>query len=444
MDADSPPMERSGNDVNDIPAETETTTIPRSSAHDDGVDYSGIANSDDDVQTKWLDVPWKTYETNDFPTATSSNTDADVDTSTYTYDDPEDFGDFARNSRERCRINAEPEDNYDPKDNPHVFYPICVGEVLNERYRVENKLGHGGSSTVWMAYDLQDETDVALKIMCSGESGESEISIHGEITRNVQDPSHLVTCLATFLLPGNECDHRVLVLPLRGPSMDFYYRDRIPFASRISAAKQLLMAVESLHKAGIVHRGEFDGQELDLWKEGELVNELEVPSNLRTEDFYLADFGLAMKIGDEPQKGFPPDLHCSPERLHNQDPSFACDMWSYMILFAELYTGFHPFPHLGRGALFGLVNSLGPLPSHWKGLCIDAEDSWYDQDRLPDPEFSLASTIETDLPDADPIEREHARSLMTRMFTFCPEERLTATQLLQDPSFKAIMEIHHC
>ncbi|KAJ5985558.1 hypothetical protein N7522_012754 [Penicillium canescens] len=417
-------MERSGNDVNDIPAETETTTIPRSSAHDDGVDYSGIANSDDDVQTKWLDVPWKTYETNDFPTATSSNTDADVDTSTYTYDDPEDFGDFARNSRERCRINAEPEDNYDPKDNPHVFYPICVGEVLNERYRVENKLGHGGSSTVWMAYDLQDETDVALKIMCSGESGESEISIHGEITRNVQDPSHLVTCLATFLLPGNECDHRVLVLPLRGPSMDFYYRDRIPFASRISAAKQLLMAVESLHKAGIVHRGEFDGQELDLWKEGELVNELEVPSNLRTEDFYLADFGLAMKIGDEPQKGFPPDLHCSPERLHNQDPSFACDMWSYMILFAELYTG--------------------PLPSHWKGLCIDAEDSWYDQDRLPDPEFSLASTIETDLPDADPIEREHARSLMTRMFTFCPEERLTATQLLQDPSFKAIMEIHHC
>src|SRR3954451_19963378 len=62
----------------------------------------------------------------------------------------------------------------------------------------------------------------------------------------------------------------------------------------------------------------------DLWKEGELVNEIEVPSDLRTEDFYLADFGLAMKIGDEPKEGFPPELHCSPERLHNQDPSFAC------------------------------------------------------------------------------------------------------------------------
>lgn len=180
------------------------------------------------------------------------------------------------------------------------------------------------------------------------------------------------------------------------------------------------------------------------WKEGELVNQVQVPTDPRTEEFYLADFGLAMKIGDEPQNGFPPDPHCSPERLHGQDPSFACDMWSYMILFAELYLGFHPFPTLCQGTLFGMVNSLGPLPSHWKGLCKHANDSWYDQARLPDPKFSLASTIEKDLPNADPIEREHARSIMTRMFTFCPEERLTATQLLQDPSFKAIMEIYHC
>jgi hypothetical protein len=252
MDADYPPMEQSGNDAADDPAEAETTKIPQSPAEDDGGDFCDIANSDNDVQFQWPDEPWKASDTNDFPTATLSDTDADGDTNTV---DPEDFGDFARNSRERCRINAESEDNYKPEDNPHVFYPICVGEVLNERYRVENKLGHGGFSTVWMAYDLQDETDVALKVMCSGESGESEINIHDEITRNVQDPSHLVTYLATFLLPGNESDHRVLVLPLRGPSMDFYYRDRIPLASRMSAAKQLLMALESLHKAGIVHRG---------------------------------------------------------------------------------------------------------------------------------------------------------------------------------------------
>ena len=36
------------------------------------------------------------------------------------------------------------------------YYPICIGEVLVQRYRIEHKLGHGGFSTVWMAYDTQE------------------------------------------------------------------------------------------------------------------------------------------------------------------------------------------------------------------------------------------------------------------------------------------------
>jgi len=43
---------------------------------------------------------------------------------------------------------------------------------------VEHKIGFGGFSTVWMAYDLQDK-----------------------IIQDVQDSSHLVTYLTTFLLP---------------------------------------------------------------------------------------------------------------------------------------------------------------------------------------------------------------------------------------------------
>src|SRR5690554_4771919 len=55
-----------------------------------------------------------------------------------------------------------------------LFYPIRVGEILNDVYRVEHKLGHGGFSTVWMAHDMQTNTDVALKILIPGESGEDE------------------------------------------------------------------------------------------------------------------------------------------------------------------------------------------------------------------------------------------------------------------------------
>jgi hypothetical protein len=65
---------------------------------------------------------------------------------------------------------------------------------------------------------------------------------------------------------------------------------------------------------------------VDLWKQGELVRPVQVPETLRTEDFYLGDFGLAMKVDDPvTQPGYPPMQFCSPERLHGKNPSFACD-----------------------------------------------------------------------------------------------------------------------
>jgi len=37
---------------------------------------------------------------------------------------------------------------------PGLYYPICIGEVLIQRYRIEHKISHGGLSVVWMAYDM--------------------------------------------------------------------------------------------------------------------------------------------------------------------------------------------------------------------------------------------------------------------------------------------------
>ncbi|KAB8226718.1 kinase-like protein [Aspergillus novoparasiticus] len=352
-----------------------------------------------------------------------------------------------------------------------VFHPICLGEVLNERYLVENKMGSGGGSTVWMAHDLQDKRDVALKVMTSGEWADNEIRMQNEIIQNVQDTSHLVTYLATFLLPGNGCHHRVLVFSLMGPCLNSLILRDMPMATRMYAARQLLEALEILHKAGIVHRDlnerncmwgmaplhnltrsakyEALGRPLrqiippvDLWKQGELVSPIEVPENLRTDKFYLSDFGLAMKLGDPTiPRGYPPVQFCSPDRLHSKGPSFACNIWSYMIIFGVLYLRFLPF----RSWRY-LIRCLGPLPEQWKGLYSQPGglDSWYDQSQSPDPEFSLASTIARYRPDADPIEREHVLSIMSKVFTYCPEKRPTATQLLQDPSFKAIMDTYGC
>ncbi|KAJ6035310.1 uncharacterized protein N7446_010069 [Penicillium canescens] len=391
-----------------------------------------------------------------------------------------DFGDFVKDEEEELDLEelVEPWHRYETEDNQNVLYPIRLGEVLNERYLVEHKLGFGGGSTVWMAFDLQDKRDVALKVMALGKWGDNETRIQDEIIKTVQDTSRLVIYTATFFLPRDDKSyHRVLVFPMKGPSICTLTLKKTPMASRMSAARQLLETVASLHKAGIIHRDlnarncmwgmapidglsrsakyELLGRPLkqtipfvDLWKKGELVSPVKVPTDLRTEEFYLCDFGLAKKIGDlTTQHGYPPMHYCSPDRLHKQEPSFACDMWSYMAIFSMLYLTFPPFPtFLEGGVVSGMVECLGPLPEQWKGLYSHPGglDSWYDQAQSPDLDNDLAAKIAYFRPDADLVERQHVQSIMSKVFIYHPEKRPTAMELLRDPSFRAIMDRYGC
>lgn len=166
--------------------------------------------------------------------------------------DAAEYGDFVE-SDDDIDVTEYAECPYEYK-----FYPIRIGEVIDRTYRIDHKLGHGGFSTVWMTHDLEHRRDVALKIMVAGDPGEHEYNVLEEIKRVVKDStSHLVTCMATFFLRGKDSDHRILVFPIRGPSLDSLIGRTIPIATRMSAARQLLEASACLHEGGFVHRGKW-------------------------------------------------------------------------------------------------------------------------------------------------------------------------------------------
>lgn len=155
----------------------------------------------------------------------------------------DDFGDFVSNEDEELDLEevVEPWHRYDVDKTSHVLRPVCVGEVLIGRYLIEHKIGFGGFSTVWMAHDLQKSIDVALKIISAGdiEHWSHEIRIQNEILQKVQDTSHLVTYLNTFLLRGiqPESYHRVIVFPLMGPYLCPPILRKLSMTTRMSAAK---------------------------------------------------------------------------------------------------------------------------------------------------------------------------------------------------------------
>lgn len=139
-----------------------------------------------------------------------------------------------------------------------LYYPICIGDVLNSRYRILHKLGWGGFSTVWMAQDVKRQQIVALKISIPGDMGDRELKTHRYILDTVKDTSRLLTFQDNFTLAGaNGTTHLVMVYPVRGPSMtmQIYMDEKISMKKRMAAAKQLLLALKSLHDADIVHCG---------------------------------------------------------------------------------------------------------------------------------------------------------------------------------------------
>lgn len=146
------------------------------------------------------------------------------------------------------------------------------------------------------------------------------------------------------------------------------------------------------------------------------------------------------------QPGYPPSQFCSPERLHGKDSGFACDMWSYMVIFGVLCLGCVPFTAIFTGGIIGITLSLGPLPEQWKGLFAwpGSHESWYDQHQKPDPEHNLESRITYCQLDADPVEQQLVHAIMSKVFVYNPDERITATQLLRDPSFRALMDRYGC
>jgi serine/threonine protein kinase len=79
-----------------------------------------------------------------------------------------------------------------------LYYATHIGEVLFGTYRIEHKLGHGRFSIVWMAHDIHEKRDVALKIMVSGSAGEYEYIMQQEIVRNVRDTPNILTFLSIF------------------------------------------------------------------------------------------------------------------------------------------------------------------------------------------------------------------------------------------------------
>ncbi|KZF22827.1 kinase domain protein [Xylona heveae TC161] len=146
------------------------------------------------------------------------------------------------------------------KYRPGGYHPIMIGDVLHGRYRIVDKLGFGGYSTVWLAQDTSLKRYVAVKI-----------GIANSIPRETNTLRALSAPLPPSSLRHPGCDSMPLPLDefeLKGPNgthvcyitaparcnlREVSYSRLFPLDVTRALSAGLTLAVAYMHSRGYVH-----------------------------------------------------------------------------------------------------------------------------------------------------------------------------------------------
>ena len=210
---------------------------------------------------------------------------------------------------------------------------LDAGDTL-DHYRLDATVARSGMATLFRATDLRDGRQVAIKVP------------HGEMEA---DPV-LVERFRREQEIGQELDHPGVVKTFDGEERSRLYmviewvngqllrsilnkeRD-LPIERATNFALQILDALDTMHKHGVVHR--------DLKPENIMVDD--------EDRIKLIDFGIAMKedarritFVDMSATLGTPD-YISPEQVKGQRGDQRSDIYSLGVMFYEMLTGETPF-----------------------------------------------------------------------------------------------------
>lgn len=153
--------------------------------------------------------------------------------------------------------DSENNSHDDPRTNNEIL-PVHVGSVFKDcRYKVHGKLGSGSFSTVWLAWDSDQETYVALKVQnCSRDcarAAQEEIKILQEVAKGDKAGSKsVVRLLDHFDHSGPNGRHKCMVLEYLGDNLLSLLKQNkykgLPLQLVRKLSRQILVGLDYLHR----------------------------------------------------------------------------------------------------------------------------------------------------------------------------------------------------
>lgn len=222
-----------------------------------------------------------------------------------------------------------------------------LGQVIDQKYRLESLLGQGGMGSVYRAHDLTLDRPVAIKVLHPQLAAQPQFRqrflLEARAAAQLDHPS----IIKIYDFAAREDQYYMVMEYVAGRSLAFYLHQLdeqgqiLPLREVLSLMAQVADGLAYAHRRGVVHR--------DIKPDNILIKLLDDPE--RPDEAPLravtTDFGLAKLLqgGAQTQTGaFMGTLsYMAPEQTLSQPVDGRADIYSVGVMLFQLATGRLPF-----------------------------------------------------------------------------------------------------